>query len=149
MYLMCVCIYFFLLHLQLLCSLAKSPACCTSDWHGVITGVSSFLLPLVHAIREKLKAGASYLAEEHPKPKGEPRRGQTHVSRKPSKSPCDSWVPDPSDGCLEFTGLESAKQILPSKGLSTLTTKKQKTIFSPARATSLFGVCTGADTEMR
>lgn len=34
-YLMCVCMYVSLLHLQLTPSLAKSPACCTSDWHGV------------------------------------------------------------------------------------------------------------------
>lgn len=43
-----VCMHIFLLHLQFIPSLANSPACCTSDWHGVSIGVSSFLLPLVH-----------------------------------------------------------------------------------------------------
>lgn len=47
-YLTRVCMYFSLLHLQLVPSFAKSPACDTSDWHGVIMGVSSFLLPLAH-----------------------------------------------------------------------------------------------------
>lgn len=82
-----------------------------------------------------MKSGACYLTLEHPKPKSEHRSCQTRLSRKQLKSCCDSQAPDPGDGHLGFIGQEAAKQIVPSKHLSTVTTEEQKTIFSPAGVT--------------
>lgn len=79
-FLLCVyvCIPIFCIYSSFLLLQKSQPAVPVT---GAVTGISSFLLPLVPVEREKLKAAACYLAEQRPEPKGQVRHGshRSHI----------------------------------------------------------------------